>query len=173
MSATLQIIALFATFVLALLLGVIFDEGYFQAAIFAKEKLGDRPLPLISSALSQNHRALIYVMMIPWIAFAGIPIFPRTHQFFDSTMFLIRFAAFAAVESLLTVFLLLFLVLPFVPYYPLMDMRANTITESIVILGFWIVVTVMLCFIFNRRQSKRRKPPAEQPGDGKPDRVMS
>jgi len=173
MAATLQIITLVASFLLALLLGEIFDTGYFQAAIIAKAKSGDQPLPLISLMLSQNHRALIYVMLIPWIGFAGTPVFTRANQYFDRTSFLIRFAAFAAIEALLTVFLLLFLVLPFVPYYMLMDMRPNTITESVFILGFWIIVVVMLSLIFRRTITKRGKKPAEQDSDGKPDPASS
>jgi len=161
MSATLQITTLVVTLVLALLLGAVFDTGYFQAAIIAEEKLGDRPLPPISSVLSQNHRALIYVMMTPWIVFAGTPAFIRNSQYFDGTNFLVRFSVFAAVESLLTVFLLLFLVLPFVPLYMLMDMRSNTVTEIIVIYGFWIIVAAMVLGVFRRAVIKRRQTQAK------------
>jgi hypothetical protein len=164
MTAPLQILTLVATFVLALLLGSIFDTGYFQAAIIAKEELGGKPLPQITSVLSQNHRALIYVMMVPWVGLAGLPAFLRLQNYFDETTFLIRFAAFAAVESLLSVFLLVFLVLPFIPYYMLMDMRPNTLAESIVVLGFWIVVAVIVLSILRRALTRSRKTAAEHDG---------
>lgn len=162
MAATLQIVVLVATFALALLLGTIFDTGYFQAGIHAKEQLGDKPLPAISLMLTQNHRALLFVMLVPWIGFAGLPAFTRRVPGTSETSFLLRFAAFVAVESLLTIFLLLFLVLPFVPYYMLMEMRPNTVIETIMILGFWLVVAVMLFLIFRRSGIWRRKTTAEQ-----------
>ncbi len=173
MAATLQIFTLVASFALALLLGAIFDTGYFQAAVIAKEQFGDRPLPAISLLLSQNHRALIYVMMIPWIGFAGLPAFTRADRYFDGTSFLIRFAAFSAIEALLTVFLLLFLVLPFVPYYMLMDMRPNSVTETIVILGFWMAVGTILVFILRRGVLNRGNAQAKHADDGKPDPASS
>lgn len=157
MAATLQITTLVATFALAVFLGTIFDTGYFQASIHANETMGDKPLPYVSSMLFHNHRALFYVMLFPWIGFAGVPLLSRTKKHSDNDLFFLRFAAFAMIESLLTVFLLLFLLLPFFPYYMLMDMRRNTMAETVVIIGFWILVIVPL-FLILRRARVRRTP---------------
>lgn len=173
MAATLKTVTLVATFFVALLLGSIFDTGFFQAGIHAKEQLGDKPLPAIFLVLNSNHRALLYVMLIPWIGFAALPAFTRSKNGSSETPFSLRFAAFVAVESLLTIFLLLFLVLPFVPYYMLMDMRPNTVIETIVILGFWLVVAAMLLLIFRRVIVNRPKTTAEQDEDPKPDNAPS
>jgi len=173
MAATLKIVTLVATLFLALLLGSIFDTGFFQAGIHAKEQFGDKPLPAISLMLTQNHRALLYVMLIPWIGFAGLSAITRSKKGYSNTPFSLRFTAFVAVEALLAVFLLLFLVLPFVPYYMLMDMRPNTVAETIVILGFWLVVAAMLLLIFRRAVINRPKISAEQDEDPKPDNAPS
>ncbi|MEM7697284.1 MAG: hypothetical protein AAF236_02635 [Verrucomicrobiota bacterium] len=136
MAATLKIVTLAATFALALLLGAIFDTGYYQAGIIAKEHFGDKPLPAITLVLTQNHRSLVYVMLIPWIGFAGLPAFTRRLPGKTEASFSLRFAAFTAVESLLAVFLLLFLVLPFVPYYPLMDISHSYTSHQKTITGY-------------------------------------
>ena len=150
MNAALQITTLVATLLLSLLLGAIFESGYFQAAVIAEEKRGDQPSPAISLLLSQNHRALFYGMLIPWLGFVGAPAFRRGRSYFEATDFLIRLAAFASVQALFTVFLLLFLVLPFVPYYLLMDAGPNTGIESTVMVGFWILVAAVMLSVAAR-----------------------
>lgn len=65
-------------------------------------------------------------------------------RYFDDSLFLIRFVAFAAVESLLFLVLLFFLLLPFIPYYPVLDTRPDTTAETLVVTGFWILVATIL-----------------------------
>lgn len=157
MAATFQITVLVATFIFATLLGTIFDVGYFQTPILAEEKLDDLPLPVLTSVLSENHRALGYLMMLPWVLLAGGPFFDRGRSYFDTEMFLLRFATFFAVESLLALFLLLFLLLPFVPYYMLSDIRPNTIFEWAVTIGFWgLVVATLGLGIVHKLESRKR-----------------
>ena len=156
MAAALQITTLVATFALALFGGMFFDSGYFQASIHAKETLGDMPLPGVFSFLSRNHRALGYVMVTPWIIFfVLIPLLTQSKKYSDDDLFLHRSAAFVAIETLITVFLLLFLLLPFLPYYPLMEMRANTVVETSVIFSFWGSVGA-ISFLCVRRALKNR-----------------
>ncbi len=161
MAAALQIITVVATLALAIFLGTIFTDGFFQASIHAQELRGDMPLPYASSILFQNYRALIYVMILPWIAFVGTPVLSRTKGLPENDLFLLRFAAFVAVELLLTVLFLFFLLLPFIPYYALMDMRPNTRLECIATFGFWIILAIMLTLIFYRAVTKSRKTAAK------------
>ena len=173
MAATLQIIALVATLLLALLLGMIFDAGYFQATIIAEEKLGDVPLPLLTTVLSDNHRALGYVMFLPWLALVGAPLVSRSTDYFDSSFFLLRFAAFVAIESLLSLFFVLFLLLPFIPYYMLSDMRPHTIVETLFAVTFWLCLAAIVILVVRRGRERRTRNETEQGDAGKPDPAAS
>ena len=162
MASALQKLTLVVTFLVAVLLGAIFDMGYWQASIIAKENLGDVPLPRQTTFFSANHGALFYLPIVPWIAFAGLPFLNSTKKYFDTDLFLLRFAAFASFEILLSLILLLFLVLPFVPYYAILEPRTNTLLETLVIVGFWIFVSVVVLYAVRNWQSIRSETQAEK-----------
>jgi len=173
MAEALKIVTLVASFALAVFLGLIFTSGFFQASIHAKEIRGDLPLPHVSSILFQNYRALIYIMVLPWLGFAMAPVVLSAGRWRDNDLFLLCFAAFISVESFLTLFLLFFLLLPFIPNYMLMDMRPNTVFESIAIFGFWIIIAIMLFLLFRRSIRTRRKTAAKQSSEGNSDSVSN
>ncbi len=104
MRAASQIAVYLSTFLFLLLLGILLDTAFWQASIQAEQFLGtlDR-LPRISDLFMSNTRLPLYLLLYPWLAFAGTPLIRRkwASDFWDPMSFVLRFTAFCCVEALL------------------------------------------------------------------------
>lgn len=157
MKAASQIVVCASSFAALLLLGHFFDLAFWQARFHAESLLGGKPLPRLSQFFISNHHLPPHLALLPWLALVGAPLLrSRDISYWEFQSSASRYLAFLAVELLLFLMLLLALVLPFLPYYAVLEpVRQNSIEFAVQILAWLMAASILVLAI--RRISKLRK----------------
>lgn len=134
-----QVFIYFVTWVIVLILGNFFDDGFFQAGIHAKKIMGDKPLPILFQFFVEHHHLPGHLALLPWLGFVGAPLLALStaKQYWDVPLFTLRFLAFFSCEFLLFLVLIFAILMPFIPYYGLLQNFEESATELAVRLMFW------------------------------------
>lgn len=157
MAIVLQLIVLAVSLFGTAFLAVVLETGFFQQPIHAAEVLGDKPLPLLTITLSENHGVIGYGLFALWLGFAALPLFYPDRKYFDVELFLLRSAAFLTILGVVTLVLAIFLLIPFMPYYPLMDTSKQTVAEWMAAAGFWGFLLLVVCLVGKRWKQNRNR----------------
>ncbi len=160
MRVTCQIICYVVTLLALLFLGSLFDTAFRQTGFHAAHLLGGKPLPRITEFLISHHHLPGYIVLFPWLAFVGAPLFssPATRDFWEPSGFFLRFAAFLATEAFILLLFVFAIALPFIPYYGVMEDSRESTSEFTVRLAFWGAVCLVVVAAIVRFYRYRRRP---------------
>lgn len=158
MKAASQVIIDLTSFMVAFVLGSVFDTAFWQAGFHAKKLLGGKPLPTGTEFFIKHHHLPAYLALFPWLWLVGAPVFTlhATRHYWDGPSFVLRFLAFISCEVLLVLMWLLFLFPPFVTYYGVLQSNEQSIPGLVARLLFWLVVLTILIFGLCRTHQIRR-----------------
>lgn len=138
---TLQLIGLGFALILSVALGLLFQYGFEQGAIFAAENRDCPPLPKGTAFLFENQRLIGYMFAFPWVCLVVMPFWARTTPYFRTDFYLIRYLLFLTAQFFLFLAFGLLLALPFVPHYLTgVETREMTEPEWVGIFLFWTVL---------------------------------
>lgn len=158
MKATSQIIAYLASFVVVFGLGNFFDLAYWQARFHAERLLNGKPLPAFTQFFIAHHHLPAHLALLPWLWLVGGPLltFSAARNYFCASAFVLRYLAFISCELLLFFVLGLFLALPFIPYYAVLEPFRQSATEYFVQIAFWAFVAgIVLAGLRRARQIRK------------------
>lgn len=142
-----QLIFAGASFFAVFCAGIVFDVGFWQAGIHYERTLDGKPLPKITEILVSNSWLSSLFLSLPWFVLLGFPLLAAAEGsgFGGRESFVFRYLAFLSIEIFLTFVLAMALVMPFLPYYPLMKSPEESSDEvtSAVVLGLASVIFLL------------------------------
>lgn len=159
-----QAIVYLSSLMIFLILGSLFDIAFLQAGIHFRHLHGEMPLPNITRFFVENHNLPVHLVLLPWLGFVGGPLlsFSATKDYWDTSFFIMRFLAFFTCELLFILILLFALLLPFIPYYGVLEPFRQSPTELAIRVIFWCGIAIISILGIRRILLKRN-------GTGSPD----
>jgi len=100
----LQTLCYAVTFMLVFVMGNMFGDLISGEAERFREAMPGRPMSVPLEFFSKNHFAVSYLLLFPWLAFVGLPLFTARESYWDATLFLLRFSVFVPIELTLLCF---------------------------------------------------------------------
>ena len=161
MTKAIQIGVLVATFLTCGFLGSLLEFGYWQASYAAQEHLKGKPLPPSLDFLINNRRAIIPACLLPWLFSVAIPFGRSDRDYLHPENYLLWFIVWTTTEAIVVGLLALILVLPFLPYYMVLEEpTAATICEQslrIVCAAIATAIFAVASIQFRRRHTTNRE----------------
>jgi hypothetical protein len=115
MNRFLQLLCYAISFFFLLSFGCFFSFIADQYASTLQNDLPGKPLPASTVFLMRNPLSIPYLILLPWLIFIGLPLFPFIRcSYWDINFFLLRFSVFISTVVLICWFLILSYVLPFI-----------------------------------------------------------
>lgn len=158
MNKFLQIVCYLITFLLAFEVGNFFEFLIPSETYTLQNSLPGKPLPGLLVFFINNHYAVSYFFLFPWLGFIGLPLLSGVRgSYWDASSYLLRFSVFVSTEVFLICLLACTCYSPFIGIITGMSDKEPELTwvEHAARGLFWATVLYLLVALVMRLFRKR------------------